>query len=81
MVAVSVSDVTSRGGYRGTQAAAQFTAQLVWLDRPEIKNRVIELALRHRISQSRVLRAAMVDGLQALEHGLADGSIKPESLV
>lgn len=85
MAAVSVSDVAARdrgrGGYRGTQAQAQFTAQLVWLDRPEMKDRVIALAQNHRVSQSRILRAAMVAGLDALERGLGDGSIKAESLV
>jgi hypothetical protein len=70
-----------RGGYRGTEATARFTAQLVWLDTPEIKDRVKRLASRYRVSQARILRAVAVSGLGALELGLADGSIRAETLV
>lgn len=80
MASVSVESV-ARGGYRGTEAIARFTAQLVWLDTPETKKRVKTLAERYRISQARVLRAVAVDGLSALERGLADGSIRAETLV
>jgi hypothetical protein len=80
MTSVSVESV-ARGGYRGTEATARYTAQLVWLDTPEVKKRVVHLARRYRISQARVLRAVGIDGLAALERGLADGSIKAETLV
>ena len=70
----------SRGGRRETSAAARFTAQLVWLDVPEKKARVVALANRHHISQSAVLRAVGEYGLPGLEAGLADGSIRPETL-
>jgi hypothetical protein len=79
MASSSVEPV-ARGGYRGTEAAARYTAQLVWLDTPETKNRIKALASRYRISQARVLRAVAVSGLDALEAGLASGRIRAESL-
>lgn len=69
------------GGYRGTEATARFTAQLVWLDTPDTKRRVKALASRYRISQACVLRAVGLRGLSALEEGLADGSIRAATLV
>ena len=78
---VDTAAAAPRGGYRGTEATARFTQQLVWLDTPETKDRVMTLARRYRLSQARVLRAVSVDGLAALERGLADGSIKAASLV
>lgn len=60
---------------------ARFTAQMVWLDTPEKKDRVMALAVTYRVSQACVLRAVADHGLDALEAGLGDGSIKPNSLV
>ena len=80
MAATSVE--APRGGYRGTTVGtARFTSQLVWLDVPEIKDRVVALAYRYGLTQSRILRAVAADGLGALERGLADGSIDPRALV
>lgn len=70
----------ARGGRRETSAEARFTAQLVWLDTPETKERVKALAQAHRLSQSAVLRAVGVHGLKGLEAGLSDGSILAETL-
>lgn len=78
---VEADQGVSRGGYRGTEATARFTQQLVWLDTPAVKERVVALARRYRRSQATILRAVSADGLLALERGLADGSIDPDSLV
>jgi len=71
----------ARGGRRPTSAVARFTQQLVWLDTPDKKTRVQALARRHHVSQACVLRAACERGLGALEAGLADGSIRADTLV
>lgn len=81
MAATSVEAVASRGGYRGTEATARYTQQLVWLDTPETKARVVALARRYRRSQATILRAVARAGLVALEEGLANGSIDPDTLV
>ena len=71
----------SRGGYRGTSSVARFTEQLVWLDTPATKDRVVAIAEPYGIAQSKVLRACAQAALADLEAGLADGSIKADSLV
>lgn len=81
-VDADVHDVAApRGGYRGTEATARFTHQLVWLDTPATKARIQALARRYHRSMACILRAVSVDGLAALERGLADGSIDPDALV
>lgn len=83
MAATSVEAVQGapRGGYRGTEATARFTQQLVWLDTPAIKARVVALARKYHRSQATILRAVSDKGLLALERGLADGSVDPDALV
>lgn len=83
MAATSVEAVqsASRGGYRGTAATARFTEQLVWLDTRATKARVVALAEQYHRSQATILRAVATAGLDALERGLADGSIDPDTLV
>jgi hypothetical protein len=80
-MAASNSVEAPRGGYRGTSATARFTQQLVWLDTPETKRRITTLATRHRRAQAVILRAVSKNGLAALEQGLADGTIDPDTLV
>lgn len=81
MADTRVDEVASRGGYRGTEATARFTQQLVWLDTPSVKARVVALARRYHRSQATILRAVSEAGLLALERGLADGSIDPDALI
>jgi len=68
------------GGYRGTNATARFTAQLVALVLPDRKERVVALTRTHRMSQARVMRAVIDHGLACVEDGLRDGTIDPEQM-
>lgn len=45
----------------------RFTAQLVVLDTPDIKRRIVELATRRGISQAELLREIIALGLPELE--------------
>jgi hypothetical protein len=64
-----------RGGFRGTTAKARFTAQLVALCEPDRRDRVLDLAETHGVSQAKIMRAVIDAGLGAVEAGLADGSL------
>jgi hypothetical protein len=81
MASTTVRKVAAaRGGRRETQAEARFTDQLVWLDTRETKERVVAMARGFGLSQSAVLRGCAQHGIDALEIGLRDGSIRPEAL-
>ena len=76
----SVTHTEARGGYRGTPAQARFTAQLVALDTPRTRDRVRAMAVRHQLSQAKILRAIVAAGIDHVETGLASGTLHPDAL-
>lgn len=70
-----------RGGYRGTPARARFTAQLVALDTPAMRDRVHKMAADHRVSQAKIMRAILAAGIAQVEDGLRSGELLAETLV
>jgi hypothetical protein len=69
------------GGYRGTKARRRFTRQLVALVTAADRDRVDRLCETYGLGQSTVMRAVIDRGLRPLESELADGSVKPDTLV
>jgi hypothetical protein len=59
-----------RGGHRETTLEAQYTAQIIGMDRPAVKTRIINLAGKHGISQSEVVRLIIAAGIAKVERDL-----------
>lgn len=74
------TSLESRGGYRGTEAQARFTSQLVGLVTPATRARVIALTRTHRISQAKVLRAIIAAGIDTVEAELASGRVSADTM-
>jgi len=75
-----VEDAVPRGGFRGTPGVARFTAQLVSMVTPDVRRRVLAMAKRHQVSQSKILRAVVDEGLPGVEKRLANGDLRPDTL-
>jgi hypothetical protein len=67
-----------RGGHRETTLRSRYTAQIIGMDEPAVKRRIVALGKVHGISQSEILRLIIAAGIGKVERDLERRSVAPE---
>lgn len=67
-----------RGGHRDTTLRSRYTAQIIGMDLPAVKDRIVTLGRTHGISQSEVVRLIIAAGIGKVEKDLQRRSLAAE---